>query len=650
MKDYKTLLSPPTLENRKNMIVKDSIAIESPVESYSVSSKKLQEQRRRARSFAKQQQMAERLAAATEELSAGIEEAHSSIDELQQSLEQMATGAEQASAACEESTQSISKISEHVTAIAENSTHAMNKSMVVQQMVTGTSHDINRLIQGVASSAKKSSQSAQLIGELEKQAKEVEQIISTVVNIADQTNLLALNAAIEAARAGDHGSGFAVVADEVRTLAETSERSANDIREVIESIQTEVNTIAQAIKHTEELSIQEMRNGEEINHQLFAIGHGMQEFVEKTKEIYSSVGTLKVSIMEFESGSRTIALTAEEQASSVNQAIRAIQEQNRAMSDINQSTIELADMAEELRTSKEIAKASETLASAAEELSMAITETSQSSKEIMFAINSIDQSAAVQSTATEQSSQAVQVIESAIKTIAGIADGSENKIREVKESHDQSKKQTEILIKNITQAVKMLGENLEMILSLEQRIRQINKIVNTIDKVSIQTNMLAVNGAIEAAGAGKYGRGFSVVASDIRNLAHESAVNADEIKDLVREIQDQVSMVVRDLMLALDSSKAEVEKAQNIIRELEKIDDELLPLVEGVTRINRSLTELDSAIMESNRAIEQIATAAEQAASAAKHASHAGQEQSIGFNELSRAIEEIAMMTDEIQI
>jgi methyl-accepting chemotaxis protein len=69
------------------------------------------------------------------------------------------------------------------------------------------------------------------ITELEKQADEIGEIVKTVAHIADQTNLLALNAAIEAARARQHGKGFAVVADEVRTLAETSERSARQIRD-----------------------------------------------------------------------------------------------------------------------------------------------------------------------------------------------------------------------------------------------------------------------------------------------------------------------------------------------------------------------------------------------------------------------------------
>ncbi len=88
-----------------------------------------------------------------------------------------------------------------------------------------------------------------MVIELDKQAATIGDIVNAVARIADQTNLLALNAAIEAARAGQHGKGFAVVADEVRTLAETSEKSARDIQELIGQIQQEVKVIADCSIH-----------------------------------------------------------------------------------------------------------------------------------------------------------------------------------------------------------------------------------------------------------------------------------------------------------------------------------------------------------------------------------------------------------------
>ena len=88
---------------------------------------------------------------------------------------------------------------------------------------------IDELVEGINQLAADNQQSLAGVATLEKQAKEVGEIISLVGDIAEQTNLLALNASIEAARAGEHGRGFAVVADEVRKLADESAQAVQGI-------------------------------------------------------------------------------------------------------------------------------------------------------------------------------------------------------------------------------------------------------------------------------------------------------------------------------------------------------------------------------------------------------------------------------------
>lgn len=90
--------------------------------------------------------------------------------------------------------------------------------------------------------------------------------------------------------------------------------------------------------------------------------------------------------------------------------------------------------------------------------------------------------------------------------------------------------------------------------------------------VAIQTNMLAVSGTIEAARAGEYGKGFAVVASDIRNLAMDSFANAEKIKDVVRIMQDQVQVVLRDIEEVLSSALIETEKAKTVLEDLHGIE------------------------------------------------------------------------------
>ena len=101
--------------------------------------------------------------------------------------------------------------------------------------------------------------------------------------------------------------------------------------------------------------------------------------------------------------------------------------------------------------------------------------------------------------------------------------------------------------------------------ALEQMVRRIGKIVDGINTVSIQTNMLAISGSVEAARSGDAGRGFALVSADIRNLARDSAENGDRIKDTVQAIQDHVRAVRMELEVTLTANELEIRKNRDII-------------------------------------------------------------------------------------
>ena len=93
--------------------------------------------------------------------------------------------------------------------------------------------------------------------------------------------------------------------------------------------------------------------------------------------------------------------------------------------------------------------------------------------------------------------------------------------------------------------------------------------------VSIQTNMLAVNGSVEAARAGDFGKGFAVVSKDIRNLARDSGENAGRIKDTVRAIQDQIAAVRRELEQIISAAEAENQKNAAVLSSLDIVERDM---------------------------------------------------------------------------
>lgn len=112
---------------------------------------------------------------------------------------------------------------------------------------------VQELVERFNSTLQSSKETAQAVNHVSESAGEISSILGTILEISNQTNLLALNASIEASRAGEHGRGFAVVAAEIRKLAEQSTSAANNIRNIILNVNSQVGTAVQAIGTSREL-------------------------------------------------------------------------------------------------------------------------------------------------------------------------------------------------------------------------------------------------------------------------------------------------------------------------------------------------------------------------------------------------------------
>lgn len=130
-------------------------------------------------------------------------------------------------------------------------------------------------------------------------------IVETITDIAEQTNLLALNAAIEAARAGEQGRGFAVVAEEVRKLAEQSATAAQEIEQLIASIQNETKLSAEAMQH----GSGEVEQGVAI---VKETGHVFDQIIRNTNGLARQVDEIASGMEQISTAVRNVAATTEE--------------------------------------------------------------------------------------------------------------------------------------------------------------------------------------------------------------------------------------------------------------------------------------------------------------------------------------------------
>ena len=597
---------------------------------------------------ARNQKIEERIAAASEELASGINQAASAAEELRRAMEQIASGAEEAAAASQETLTVANNTAATLAQWRERAATSRSRTEALQGLIAESTSQIAAWANNIKQNAQRQTQSVTIIEKLREQAVNIGDVTKTVGHVSDQTNLLALNAAIEAARAGDHGRGFAVVADEVRVLAETSENSAREAQNLAAQIQNEVKAVTDLIISAAQASSEEVEKSQTV---ILALGELRKENVALAESSHAIVNTAleaEAAARDAQKGAEIISSAAEEQAAAAAEALRSVEQQSAALNECQAATQSVAAMADKIGSDGSGENADQ-LASAAEQLSTTVQEISAAAAQIMTAVEQISRGGQQQAAATHQASAAISQIEKIAVIAQDSAGKSLDRTGQAVAMLGEIRQSISDLSTGISRALGTTRHGLGLIATLETVSHSIEKIVDGISMVSIQTNMLAVSGSVEAARVGDLGKGFAVVSKDIRNLARDSGENAGRIKDIVRAIQNQIAAVRKDLEQIVVVAEAENQKNAAVLANLMAVQKDMDELGAGNQQILASAQSILSSLNEVARGAQQIAAAAEEAGSAAAEASAAAKQQASGSEELAAAIEEIASLAVDIQ-
>ncbi|MDQ6964586.1 MAG: methyl-accepting chemotaxis protein [Mariprofundales bacterium] len=602
-----------------------------------------------ARTLARQQQMAERLAAATEEMSAGVQEVSAAAEEMQAAFTQVGQSAVRSDELAAEALVKIEAAGTIAKQCQGNAAFGMDAAKQTKSAATQTHSDVAALSSALDDGVTRIRETAQQVQGLSDRAKEVGEIVGGIAQIADQTNLLALNAAIEAGRAGEHGKGFAVVADEVRALAEICETSAKDIDSLVGEFQKDVGASAEQMGLiVENITALQSKGAElatacnETLEQADVFGEKMVVVDHESKDAGDKIEALAER-------SRTIVQGAKSCKEGTAECVEAVEQQTIALEEMNDGSSSLSEQADALRDSTDTAKESEAIAAAAEQLNAAIEETAAASREISSKVDELADIAKQQSEAVNDEKEladgcktAAQNVHEAINEAVEVANRLEELARETKSAFSE-------VSEGIANGVRDAEAVTESVKGLGGLTTRINKIVGDIAMIGIQVNMLAVSGAVEAARAGDFGRGFAVVASDIRNLAQEATKNADQIGEVVKQSQEQVVQAERELDGVIALNKEQMVRCASSISNM----DDLLKLIATVGENCREVVDGSARVVKDSDevviACDELAAAAEEAGQGINQVASASQEQSQALGEQAEAVEEIAAMADEMQ-
>lgn len=193
-------------------------------------------------------------------------------------------------------------------------------------------------------------------------------------------------------------------------------------------------------------------------------------------------------------------------------------------------------------------------------------------------------------------------------------------------------------------------ETSEIITNLGSLSTEISNILALITSISEQTNLLALNAAIEAARAGEQGKGFAVVADEVRKLAEESRLSADQIASMITEIQSETTKAIKSM-----------QSGQEIVREgighSKSVSEAFTNIQSANEQVNSKVTEVASAIQEMTSvssnvltSITEVSELAKEGASFSQSSSAANQEQLATMEEIAASAQSLARLAEGLQL
>jgi aerotaxis receptor len=230
-----------------------------------------------------------------------------------------------------------------------------------------------------------------------------------------------------------------------------------------------------------------------------------------------------------------------------------------------------------------------------------------SAQEVAHSVAALNDSAQVQSDATAAAATGIEEISVSISAVASNAASTRDAADRAAQVSSRGSELTEEASTTILELANTVRASAAQVESMGEHSREISRITGAIREIADQTNLLALNAAIEAARAGEQGRGFAVVADEVRKLAERSAQSTQEISAMIASAQSETDKAVEGMRCGAEQVEAGVKLVQNARDALLEINTQMSQTHSMVSDISHSSGEQHEAMTSMTKNVEQVA-------------------------------------------